>query len=202
MAFLFVVPAQKEETQMLFLLAKDRHNTTDSNAMADLDAEQRALIPQPLRELTLHCVYKGFQLGSTVTVAIALPYQLYKSRKTPSLIPILSRVGTATVYGAAAGVVLSVAMMHAKLYGEQYNEYKIWDRAYRLRYSESQHRVDQLTFASSMTGALAGLIIGLPAKMSPISAGKGAMLGIPFGILAHVLAKPLQPPPANDLTEE
>jgi hypothetical protein len=106
--------------------------------MDDLDDEQRALIPHSLRELTLHCIYKGLQIGPTVTIATALPYQLYKSRKNPSLIPILSRVGTATIYGGLAGVVLSVAMMHAKLYKEQYNEYKIWDRAYRIRNSASQ----------------------------------------------------------------
>jgi hypothetical protein len=162
--------------------------------MNDLDDEQRALIPHPLRELTLHCIYKGLQLGSTVTIATTLPYQLYKSRKIPSLIPILSRVGTSTVYGSLAGVILSVGMMHAKLYKEEYNQYKIWDRAYRLQHSQSQNRVDKLTFFSSIIGGLTALVIGLPSKMSPVSAGKGALMGIPFGILAHVFIKPLQQP--------
>jgi hypothetical protein len=162
--------------------------------MDNLDDEQRALIPNSLRELTLHCVYKGVQLGSTVTIATALPYQLYKSRKNPSLIPILSRVGTATVYGAATGVILSVAMMHAKLYKEEYNEYKIWDRAYRLRYSQSQKRVDKFVLSSSIIGGLTAFFIGLPSRMSLISAGKGALMAVPFGILTHVLIKPLQEP--------
>ncbi|UJR18037.1 hypothetical protein I4U23_004938 [Adineta vaga] len=165
--------------------------------MNDLDDEQRALIPHSLRELTLHCIYKGLQLGSTVTLLTALPYQLYKSKKNPSLIPILSRVGRATIFGAGTGVVLSVALMHAKLYKEQYNEYKIWDRAYRLRYSQNQNRVDKFTFLSSIAGGLTGLLIGLPSKMSPLSAGKGALIGIPFGLLAHVLIKPLQQPPID-----
>jgi len=30
--------------------------------------------------------------------------------------------------------------------------------------------------------------------VSPISFGKGALMGIPFGILGHVLVKPLQQP--------
>ncbi|CAF1067287.1 unnamed protein product [Rotaria sordida] len=162
--------------------------------MDDLDEEQRTLIPHSLRELTLHCIYKGFQLGSTVTLATALPYQLYKSRKNPSIIPILSRVGTATIYGAVGGVLLSIAMMHGKLYKEQYNQYKIWDRAYRLRNSASQNRVDKFTLSSSIMGGIAGLIIGLPTKMSPISATKGALMAIPFGILAHIIIKPLQNP--------
>ncbi|CAF1314874.1 unnamed protein product [Adineta steineri] len=162
--------------------------------MTDLDDEQRALIPNPLRELTLHCIYKGIQLGSTVAVLAATPYQLYKSRKNPSFRPIISRIGTATIYGAATGAVLSVAMMHAILYKQQYNEYKIWDRSYRLRYSDSQNRVDRFTLLSSIVGGLAGLIIGLPSKLSPISACKGALISIPFGILAHLAIKPVQKP--------
>jgi hypothetical protein len=81
----------------------------------DLDDDQRALIPHSLRELSLHCISKGIQLGSTVTLITALPYQLYKSRKNPSLIQILSRVGTTTFYGAITGVILSIGMMHIKL---------------------------------------------------------------------------------------
>ncbi len=44
----------------------------------DLDDEQCSLIRHPLRELTFHCISKGLQLGFTVTLATALPYQLYK----------------------------------------------------------------------------------------------------------------------------
>ena len=155
--------------------------------MDDLDDEQRALIPHPLRELTLHCIYKGLQLGPTVTMATVLPYQLFKSRKNLSLIPILSRVGTASVYGAAIGVTFSLGLMHAKLSKEQYHQYKIWDRSYRLRHSQSQRRTDKFALTSSIAGGLAGFIIGLPSKMSPISATKGALMAVPFGILAHVI---------------
>jgi hypothetical protein len=160
--------------------------------MSDLDDEQRALIPHSLLELSLHCIYKGVQLGTTVTLATALPYQLYKSRKSPSLIPILSRVGTACVYGASASVILSIGLMHVKLYKEGYNEYKIWDRAYRLRNSQSQSRVDKFALTSSIIGGLTAFIIGLPSKLSPISAGKGALMAIPFGILVHLIIKPSQ----------
>jgi len=83
---------------------------------SESDAEQRVLIPKPLNELTLHCAIKGIQLGSTVTLITALPYQLYKSRKNLSLIPILSRVGKTSIYGSFVGVVLSVGLMHSKLY--------------------------------------------------------------------------------------
>lgn len=163
--------------------------------MEELDDEQRQLIPHSLRELTSHCIYKGIQLGSTVTIATSLPYELYKARKTPSIITILSRVGTKTMYGALIGTILSVGMMHAKLYKEEYNQYKIWDRAYRLRYSKSQNRVDQFTLSSSAIGALTAFIIGLPIKLSPLSATKGALLAIPFGLIAHIIIKPLQDPP-------
>jgi hypothetical protein len=160
----------------------------------DLDDEERSLIPHPLRELTFHCIYKGLQLGSTVTIGTALPYQLYKSRKSRSIIPILSRVGTATIYGSITGVILSIGMMHARLYREEYNQYKIWDRAYRLRYSQSENRVDKLTLYSSIIGGLTGFVIGFPSRVSPISFVKGALMSIPFGILVHVLIKPLQQP--------
>lgn len=160
--------------------------------MSELDDEQRALIPNSLRELSIHCIIKGIQLGSTVALITSLPYQLYKSRKNPSLIPILSRVGKTSFYGAITGVILSVGMMHAKLYKENYNEYKIWDRAYRLRHSQSQNRVDKFTSYSSIIGGIAGFTIGLPKKLNPISAGKGALIAIPFGILTHLIIKPEQ----------
>jgi hypothetical protein len=160
--------------------------------MSDLDDDQRALIPHSLRELSLHCIYKGIQLGSTVTLLTSLPYQLYKSRKHPSLITILSRVGTTTFYASITGVILSIGMMHIKLYKENYSEYQIWDRAYRLRYSQTQNRVDKLTLYSSIIGGITGFIIGLPRKFNPISAGKGALMAIPFGILGHLIIKPLE----------
>ncbi|CAF0870693.1 unnamed protein product [Rotaria sp. Silwood1] len=160
--------------------------------MEDLDDEQRALIPHSLRELSLHCIYKGLELGPTVTIATVLPYQLYKSRKNLSFTSILSRVGTASIYGAIVGVVFSLGLMHAKLYNEKYNQYKIWDRAYRLRYSQSQKRVDKYAFTFSIAGGLSGLIIGLPSKFSPLSATKGALMAIPFGVLAHVITSSVQ----------
>lgn len=73
-----------------------------------------------------------------------------------------------------------------------YNQYKIWDRAYRLRYSQTQNRVDKLTLYSSIIGGITGFTIGLPNKLNPISAGKGALMAVPFGILVHVLIKPLE----------
>ena len=83
--------------------------------MEELDDEQRALIPHAQNELTVHCIYKGLQFGPTVALATALPYQLYRSKKTLSLRPILSRVGTVTIYGTIASVIASVAMMHETL---------------------------------------------------------------------------------------
>ncbi|UJR19470.1 hypothetical protein I4U23_022601 [Adineta vaga] len=106
--------------------------------MSDLDDERRTLIPHLSCELTLHCIYKGFQLGSTVTLITVLSYQLYKSKKNPSFIPILSRCC--------------------------FNEYKIWDRAYRLRHSQTQNRVDKFTFISSIAGGLTGLLYWITIK--------------------------------------
>lgn len=160
--------------------------------MSDLDDEQRALIPNPLRELSVHCVTKGIQFGSTVTLITALPYQLYKSRKNISLIPILSRVGTASIYGSLIGAALSIGLMHGKLYKEQYNEYRIWDRSYRLRHSASQNRVDRFTLYASILGGIGALFIGLPKRFHPASFGKGALLSVPLGLLAHIIVKPVQ----------
>ncbi|CAF3152692.1 unnamed protein product [Rotaria sp. Silwood2] len=140
--------------------------------MDDLNDEQRALIPNPLGELTLHCINKGFQLGSTVTMATILPYQLYKSRKNFSFISTLSRVGTATIYASIIGVGLSLA--------------------YRLRYSKNQQRVDKYVFTYSMVGGLTGLIIGLPTKFHPLSVIKGAFMAIPLGIITHLIQGPIE----------
>ncbi|CAF3160373.1 unnamed protein product [Rotaria socialis] len=157
--------------------------------MDKLDDKQRALIPHSLRELTLHCIYKGLQLGPTVTIVTVLPYKFYKSRKNLSFMSILSRAGTLTIYGSFIGVSLSLAMMHMKLYKENYNEYKIWDRAYRLRYSESQKRADKYSLTFSIFGGLTAFYIGLPKKFSSLSATKGALMAIPFGLLTHVITQ-------------
>ncbi|UJR07127.1 hypothetical protein I4U23_011415 [Adineta vaga] len=119
------------------------------------------LNPHP--ELTLYCIYE----------------------ESFTYIAILSRVGTATIYGAGAGVILNVALMHAKLSKEQYNEYKIWDQAYRLCHSQTQNRVDKFTFLFSIADGLTVLLIG------------STLIGIPFGLLAHILIKPLQQPPID-----
>ncbi|CAF0886842.1 unnamed protein product [Didymodactylos carnosus] len=166
--------------------------TLKANANTDLDDEQRVLIPHPLRELTLHCIYKGIEVAPVVGLATVLPYQLYKSKRNPQLRPILSRVGT--MYGAVAGAVLSVTFMHAKLYQEKYDEYRIWDRSYRLRHSQGQLRADRYSLYSAIVGGVTGFVIGLPTKFSGLSGGKGALLGIPFGLLVHLIQKPFQEP--------
>ena len=158
--------------------------------MGDLDDEQRALIPHAQREVTLHCIYKGLELGPTVMFVTALPYQYYRLRKILPFKGILSRVGTLTAYGTLASVALSVLMMHKKFFNENYNEYLIWDRAYRLRYSSSQERTDRFALTASMLGGVTGFFFGLPKKLHPISAGKGALLAVPFGLVAHLLTSP------------
>lgn len=158
--------------------------------MNELDDEQRQLIRYPLRELTLHCIYKGFQLGSTVSLITILPYQYYKLKQNRSFKNILTRVGTSTIYGNIIGVSLSLGLMHYKLSKENYNEYKIWDRAYRLRYSQSQIRTDKFVLTSSIFGGLTGFFIGLPTKYNILSTIKGGFIGIPFGLLAHIISQP------------
>ena len=170
-----------------FLLTKLKEDT-----MGDLDEEQRALIPHAQREVTLHCIYKGLELGPSVILGTAFPYQYYRLRKTLPLRSILSRVGTISIYGTMASVLLSVLMMHRKFFNENYDQYRIWDRAYRLRYSSSQQRTDRFALASSILGGLTGLFIGLPTKMSLLSAGKGALMAVPLGILAHLLTASIQ----------
>ncbi|CAF1676464.1 unnamed protein product [Didymodactylos carnosus] len=92
------------------------------------------------------------------------------------------------------GVIGTLILMQVKLYREGYDEYKIWDRAYRLQNSLSQNRADLYSFHGALVGGLAGILFGLPKKRTRLSGGRGAMLGIPLALLAHVL----QPPPKSE----
>jgi hypothetical protein len=55
-------------------------------------------------------------------------------------------------------------------------EYKIWDRCYRLRHNRGQVRVDQYSFV----GAVAGAGIG-------VAAGSGALFGGLVGMSSGIL---------------
>lgn len=158
--------------------------------MGDLDAEQRSLIPHAQRELTYHCALKGFQLGPFVAVMFGAPFYGYRLRKNFTFPTFFHRLGKATIYTTAVTVPLSLGLMFVKLNGEDFNEYKIWDRAYRIRYSASQQRADQFSYGAAAIGSSVAFASALPRRFQLSSAGKGALIAVPFGIIAHVLTFP------------
>lgn len=152
-----------------------------------LDDEQRQQIPKPLRELTQHCLIKGIQLGSVCTSIFIVPYQFYRKRNVYSLKENLSRVGKYSMHACVLSTSASLLLMHWKLSKENYDEYLIWERAYRIRHSESQQRVDRYSICASVLGGSIALISGLPTRLSPLSFVKGSLLSVPFGICFHLI---------------
>ena len=165
--------------------------------MTDLDDEQRALIPHPQQELAYHCAIKGFQAGPVASLILGAPFYAYRLRKQFSFEKFFHRLGRLTIYGTAVSVPLSLTMMYFKLKSEGFNEYKIWDRAYRLRHSATQQRTDRFGYIAAAIGSSLAFVAPLRGRFQLSSAAKGALMAVPFGILAHVITS-AQPPTKTD----
>ena len=163
---------------------------SDQFSKEPLTAEQLHDIPHSTVELTQHVAVKGLQAGAMLGTALGTALLL--RRRPLSFADGMVRVGRTAAVTAGITAVASVAAMAIVLQREGWNEYRIWDRAYRLRHNPFQQRCDRLSALTALTSALVLQLPPFTATLVPRStlALAGAALGVGFGVLAHVATMP------------
>eukprot|EP00667_Euglena_gracilis_P019177 EG_transcript_20504 len=116
--------------------------------------EDLALIPNASAEVLAHIVLKTMQLGTILGTAVAALVAVLArpGPRTPGALgAAAARFGPA---GAALGVPLGLLMYAARLRGVSGDP--IYDRAYRLRRNDNQHRADRAYLGGATLGAAVG----------------------------------------------
>lgn len=146
---------------------------------AQLDDETMQKIPNPMLELTLHVTTKtiqSFGLLGTVLVGPIAAVARKETRNWPGIKQKMTRAGRG---GLILGVVMGPAMTYMKIRNEE-DQYKIWDRCYRLRHNRSQVLVDQASIIGGVGGAAVSAATGNGALF-------GGLVGMSSGILAAAI---------------
>jgi hypothetical protein len=164
-----------------------------------LTEEQLQLVPHPMQRLSTHVLLKGFQAGSLLGNGVGLftAALLPLIRRTPVSIaplPLLQAVSRAGVIGAGITGVGSLGLMGAMLWREDFNAYRVWDRAYRLNHSVSQQRCDHFSLTGAAAAAAAGLtLVVTGGRLTVPQALQMASIGMSAGVLLHVVSNPQEP---------
>ena len=167
---------------------------SDQFSKEPLTAEQRQEIPNYTLELTQHVAIKGIQAGALIGTVIGSAL-LLRSRPLTWADGVV-RVGRTAAMSSGVTAVASVAAMAVLMQREGWNDYRIWDRAYRLRHNSFQQRCDRFSaIAAASTAALLQLPpFGTMFVPRATLALAGAALGVGLGVLAHVATMPGEDP--------
>ncbi|CAC5425511.1 unnamed protein product [Mytilus coruscus] len=115
--------------------------------------------------------------SSTYNHRVGRPVAAIMKKETRNLRGIQQKMTRAGRGGIILGLVTGPLMTFLKVKDE--DEYKIWDRCYRLRHNRGQVRVDQ----GSIVGAVGGAGIGAATG----SALFGGLVGMSSGIIAMAI---------------
>ena len=163
---------------------------SDQFSRERLTAEQLCEIPHHTLELTQHVAVKGIQAGALIGSAVGTVFLVRRHPRhwTDGLV----RVGRAATLSSGLLAMGGVAAMAIVLQREGWNDYRIWDRAYRLRHNSFQQRCDRFSAIGAATGA--ALMQLPPLAMLPVTrltlALAGAAMGAGLGVLGHVATMP------------
>ncbi|KAL4233592.1 hypothetical protein ACF0H5_008273 [Mactra antiquata] len=143
-----------------------------------LEDEAMQRVACPRLELGTHITFKTVQafglLGTVlvgpITAAVKPEFRNYEGLKNS-----VTRAGVGgVVLGAVTGPILTYLVTRKE------DQYKVWDRCYRLRYNRCQVRVDR----TSMLGAASGAAIGAAyAGMAAFGGVVGMSAGIIFAAI-------------------
>ena len=124
----------------------------------ELPDEEVRKIPNPRAEVHLHVLTKCAQLGSVAGMGLLGPLLgIFKSRSLAAVRQYSVRTGKILT---AVLLPLAPVLTEARLTGEEGEEEKVYDRAYRLRKNEGQMRCDRWAFAGGALGVVGGGLAG------------------------------------------
>ena len=139
-----------------------------------LTDEQMETVPYTTTELVIHVTTKTVQAFGLLGTTLVGPIAAVLKKETRNLPGIKHKMTRAGRGGLILGLATGPLMTYMKIKNEE--EYKIWDRCYRLRHNRGQVRVDQYSFV----GAVAGAGVG-------VAAGSGALFGGLVGMSSGIL---------------
>lgn len=132
-------------------------------------------------KLWFHVLEKGFQAGSVVGLALAVPVVAFRKKSFES--QLMTKV---LAYSSFAGIGVSGALGTAKFVNM--DKEGLEDRVYRLHYNEGQNRCDVFSSTGIVLGAAAVALIfqkrALP--LQAINIIGGAAAGSALGVFSHV----------------
>ena len=143
---------------------------------AALDDEQMKDIPHPTAELYVHVTTKTIQAGGLLGMVLFAPIATVLKKETRNLASLQTKMTRFGRNGVIIGTVMGPFMTFMKLRNEN-DDYKVWDRCYRLRYNRNQVRVDQASVSLGVGGAIAGAL-----------AGQGVLFGGLAGMVVGILS--------------
>lgn len=146
---------------------------------ATLEDEAMQRVPNPTAELTVHVTTKTVQSFGLLGTLLVGPIAAVVRKETRNWQGIKHKMTRAGRGGLVLGVVMGPVMTYMKIKNEK-DEYKIWDRCYRLRYNRCQVLVDQAAIIGGVGGAAAGAATGSGALF-------GGLVGMSSGIIAAAI---------------
>ncbi|CAI7991640.1 hypothetical protein GBAR_LOCUS791 [Geodia barretti] len=170
---------------LLFRKANCNNGNVGNNRLEAKAESSDEVISYPKAELWRHCLLRGANLGSFVSIIFGTPVLLYKGVRQP--ITLLQRLSRISTYGVGCGMLLAAVMTANMTWGN--TEEQIFDRSYRLRYNKGQVLMDQVSYVGVIGGGLAG---GLSSPANWCKGGvQGACLGLGLAVFTQMLLKPL-----------
>lgn len=140
-----------------------------------LTDQQMEKVPHSTTELGVHVTIKTVQAFGLLGTVLVGPIAAIAKKETRNMRGIQHKMTRAGRGGLILGLVTGPLMTFLKVKDE--DEYKIWDRCYRLRHNRGQVRVDQ----GSIVGAVGGA--GICA-----ATGSGALFGGLVGMSSGIIA--------------
>jgi len=136
---------------------------------------------KPHAVLISHVVLKGFQAGAVLGLAVSPIYLALRKVPRKELV-MRTMKSSLPVYGSVGFAVISSALLYHKYksFGTTKEEVDdaVMDRAFRLKFHQSQNRADIFSITTALTGATIALAAKLP--VLPLAAS-----GLGAGCLIH-----------------
>lgn len=140
-----------------------------------LSDEELEKIPHPTLELIIHVTTKNVQLFGSLGSFVIAPVSAYlkkEHKNWPKMKSRMLRMGKGgVILGLVSGPLLTCGIVMTDT-----DDYKVWDRCYRLRHNRGQLRVDQLSLISTVGGVSVGAATGSGTIF-------GGLVGMTSGIL-------------------
>ncbi|XP_052810810.1 uncharacterized protein LOC128238694 [Mya arenaria] len=123
-----------------------------------LTDEEMQKVPYPTVELTTHVIIKSMQFYGIIGTWIVGPLAAVGKKETRNTACLRMKMAKCGRVGVLLGVPGGILATYLTIRKDE--EYKVWDRCYRLRHNRGQVRVDQACTVTTLGGAAIGAATG------------------------------------------